>query len=317
MYDGLDQDLPGAAPKVSKKLKPGLKRLLPSKPKLAPNKPKVARTSMGASPQMSSSSSSTSSKTTSSSPAPSPAPSLLSPPAPPALNDPDPSEIATSPASSNASDSSDSDSSPSLYDPAVPNDYLAHLESIKQKAKLKKMLAMNETVKRERAALALEQASLKTTLQSKGDFNGVLQLQQRQQEQRLAQGGGRGRGRGLSNVPAWLAKQNAEKLPLSGGNPSGGFCLLLSNLSAPLLPSQPVDPELLQDVVSEVTASYGPPLASKLSRDSSGNIGVYLSFAGKEAEERCLRGMSGRNFDGNTVELRRCTGREMEEAEGA
>jgi hypothetical protein len=111
-------------------------------------------------------------------------------------------------------------------------------------------------------------------------------------------------------VPAWLGGAAGR------GEAGGGaalFVVVCENLVERTPPPRPVDEDLLEDVVEECEEKYGKVSSSRLTRDSAGDVRVWMSFR-DAAGVKCLEGMNGRSFGERTVRVRRETREAMEAA---
>ena len=105
------------------------------------------------------------------------------------------------------------------YDPHFPNDYLAYRERKKTEQVRKDLQrsALQRLDQQEKMRKKIEEER-KKMLES-GDLDKIVESQGEGVTAGSARGGagrGRGRGRGLSNLPAWLLKQQQEQK--DGGN---------------------------------------------------------------------------------------------------
>mmetsp|Transcript_21687 Transcript_21687/g.33413 ORF Transcript_21687/g.33413 Transcript_21687/m.33413 type:complete len:400 (+) Transcript_21687:51-1250(+) len=202
------------------------------------------------------------------------------------------------------------------YDPLVPNDLLAFLESKKQeRTRLELEREARETLERQkrlREQLEQERQAIAAT----GDVEQLVKHREKHQmglsshdgTGEAALGRGRGRGRGVSNLPAWLVqKQKKEQQDddalRSTPHPTTGTTVLLANLTAP----GDVDEELGEEVQEECEEKCGKVISVKV-QDAvlphQPQVHVYVTFVDAQDAEQAAKVFHGRMFGQRSITAR-------------
>lgn len=177
------------------------------------------------------------------------------------------------------------------YDPYVPNDLLAFRErKAAEEERLQLERAARETLERQQR-LREKVERERQELQAKGNVSDIVQ-------HRVKTAMGRGRGRGMTNLPAWVVKQQTEQLgqtPSSSVNDSDIRTVILSNLTAP----GDVDDDLADDVKDECEEQCGP-VENIIVKDANPplqpEVQVWVRFEKKADADKATRLFEGRKF---------------------